>query len=214
MTVTPRHTQWYETCRDFHHTFVVDLKNLALCSLEEEHSPKNYLYYLKGVGRLYEAFEKRLEELKEEPLIAPFYDARILRSQPIQEDLTLFKENGIVVHLTKKRQEKLAKTCDKIAQMEPARLLAWVYNGLGAPIAGGQRSKQRFVETPKDSLWQKATHFYEYEIGDTKEYSGKMKQALNALVLSEENHQAFLDESKRVFRKFQGVLNDLKEGDA
>lgn len=211
--------RWKSECGPLHGVFAKDLREEVLENIDTEQGAKGYYFYLKALKPYFKAFEKRLEELQDEPILKGFYDPKVLRKESIKHDATIIKDQKIEVSFSQEFSTELKETVEKIEAMKPVSLLAVAYNAITGPLLGGQKTIERLKKTQVNTFLQQAVNFYLFNLDESQEegknpyqsYFEGMKTRLIKLNLDEGQTDEFIKQSCEVYKFLERIVEEIKK---
>lgn len=195
-----------------HTTFMVDL-------MEGRLHVRAYSLLLEQYALIYAALEAKTREFADSPLVAPFHDSALFRTQRIDNDLEklgttaacqhgdaaplVFGDSGSTVTAS---AEAYADHLNRLTR--PEQLIAHHYTRYLGDLSGGQAIGAlmgRHYSVPADAL----TMWDFTEVGKTKPYKDAYRSRLDEIGANGGDEQLVIDETMTAFILNGGLLAEL-----
>ncbi|WP_009544977.1 heme oxygenase (biliverdin-producing) [Crocosphaera subtropica] len=163
---------------------------------------------------LYSTLEQELERHKDDPVISKIYFPELNRKENLVKDLEYYYgENWAADIFPSVAGQTYVARIREVSQTEPALLVAHSYVRYMGDLSGGQSLKniaRSALELPEN----KGTQFYEFEQIATaearREFKGKYRDGLNALLIDETIEEKIIEEANHAFKLNRDVVHELE----
>lgn len=173
------------------------------------HQPE-YAMFLMGLYPVYHAMERALSELRDDPVVGPFYMPEMFRRETLANDIRFFVGDSWSPEqpvLTGARA--FADRVAEVATKEPPLLIAHVYTRFLGDLSGGQamgRIAQKSLSLEDDA----GLSFYRFDgIADIDAFKTAFRAKLDAMPLSPEQQSRVIEEARRSFALNHALTSEI-----
>ena len=169
---------------------------------------------LSNLYFVYSALEAALLIHRHHPIVSAVYFPQLDRQAHLAEDLAYYYGNNWreLITLSETGRDYVAHL-HKIADTEPALLVAHAYVRYLGDLSGGQALKN-IVRSALELSSNLGTRFYEFDafpsIGSIREFKSQYRDALNSLPVDEELAAKIVAEANYAFSLNRDVLHSLE----
>lgn len=164
---------------------------------------ESYAKYLLALRSVYSTMEDRIRLYRDSKIISAIFDPRLERFKQISADIKSLTSERI---LPKAVIDIVREYVYLIKQANEVELAAHHYIRYLGDLSGGQAIKK--ILERSYGLSESQTNFYNFDI-DPKQYRDSYKEALNMIIVTDEQKMEFANTVSKVYNITTKMLNAI-----